>query len=167
MVRKLFLIRHAEAEESTSEVKDFDRQLMRIGYQHAAHVGNYLVSESHTIDLIVCSTAVRAQQTAETIADHIKYDYSRIRYLDDLYEASIRILLNTINSLEDRFHNVVVVSHNPSITYLAEYLTGDQVGNMAPATLSLAAFENISWKEISQNIGTLEAVVTPDSIGHE
>ena len=164
MVRKLFLIRHADAEESSREVKDFDRQLMRIGYQHAAHVGNYLANESIHPDLMICSTAARARQTAETIADHIKYDYSRIRYQDDLYEASVRIMLGLINQLEDNFKVVVMVAHNPSISFLADYLTQENIGNMMPAGICTIEFEGLAWKEVSQNTGILKAHLSPDEL---
>ena len=164
MVKKLFLIRHAEAESGSSEKKDFYRDLTNKGTRDSARLGKYLMMNNFVPDLIVASPAVRARQTAELIADQVGYGLDRIVLHEDLYETSVRVLLEHINKLNDKGKRVFLINHNPSITYLAEYLTSADVGNLSPASMVVATMENASWREFSQGSADLALQLSPDNL---
>ncbi|MEQ9427061.1 MAG: histidine phosphatase family protein [Cyclobacteriaceae bacterium] len=161
MVKKLYLVRHATAEETQSGFKDIDRNLNATGLRDANRLGNFLASNQIMPDMVISSDAIRAQQTAQVIAEQIKFTFSKIKVDADIYEASVRTLLRVINEFENG-DEVLLVAHNPGITFLAEYLTGENVGNMAPGSLTVIKLQANSWKEISEKTGSLESIRHPD-----
>lgn len=150
MNKELFLVRHAEADATNFDIKDIERPLTSDGEIDASKLGKMMAELLGTPDLILSSTAIRTRTTTALIGEQLGYDPVNVDYLEDLYESSTRILLRVINELEDKNNNVVIVAHNPAITYLAEYVSGGVIGNVSPAGLVQLKFKG-SWAEVSQN----------------
>ncbi|HHP7242954.1 MAG TPA: histidine phosphatase family protein [Cyclobacteriaceae bacterium] len=155
----LYLIRHAEAE--TASGKDFNRYLTTNGQRDAMKLGKFLHKESIFCDYFLSSTARRAQSTAEFIAEGIKFPKTKIVYEENLYHASVRILLNRVNQLDSKHNVVFILGHNPFISYFGEYLTGENVGVLPPGGLLKVGFHEIAWSEVSQNSGTYLSLIQP------
>lgn len=164
MPRYLYLVRHAQSAEKQVNQNDFGRELTSTGVKQALLVGNYLLQQQIMPDVIMTSTAERARMTARMIADALKTDIEKINLQEDLYEASTRTFFQFITQLEDDLHHVMCVAHNPVVTYLAEYLTGAEVGDMVPAGMAMIKFNIQSWKEVSQGNGELENYITPEML---
>lgn len=109
---RLFLLRHAEAANHGTDPRDITRQLTSVGRTQARQVGEFLAGQR--IELVLCSTAARARQTAELLALR-----APIRFSDRLYNAGSRQLLAELNGVEDRIHTVLVVGHAPGVPALA------------------------------------------------
>ena len=152
MLKKIFLIRHAEAAMPEGGMKDFDRPLTASGIRDATHLGNYLAKKDVLPDIFLSSSALRTRQTSEEIALQIKYEIQKISFKDRLYEPSVRELLMEINQI-DKGNVLLMVSHNPSISYLAEYLSGEVIGNMPPGACVELDFSFDIWEAISENSG--------------
>ncbi len=167
MVKKLFLARHAQASETEPGVKDIDRFLTRNGQREAMYVGMYMKKHGIIPDLIVASSAQRALTTAKIMAEQLEYPVEEILEEPEMYEASVRIFLRIINELDVNCQQVMMVGHNPTVTYLAELLTGAVIGNVDPGGLVEIHFSSDSWKEVSQHTGTLIQYKTPAQIEHE
>ena len=60
-------MRHAKASSSTAGIVDFDRPLLEEGRVAAALVGSFLKREKFTVDVAICSSAVRARETIESV----------------------------------------------------------------------------------------------------
>ena len=146
MPRYLYLVRHAQSAEKQVNQNDFGRELTSTGVKQALLVGNYLLQQQIMPDVIMTSTAERARMTASMIADALKTDIEKISLQEDLYEASTRTFFQFLTQLEDHLHHVLCVAHNPVVTYLAEYLTGAEVGDMVPAGMAMIKFNIQSWK---------------------
>jgi phosphohistidine phosphatase len=151
--RKLYLLRHAQTLDSRQEEKDIYLMLTPIGFQNANRMGMNLKNKQVQPDIIICSAAIRTQQTAESIAEHVSYDSGKVHINSEVYDASIRTLLHVVNNLKDEWQTVVLIGHNPSITYLAEYITGEAVGNMSTCGLVSIDFNLDSWQEVSEGNG--------------
>ena len=128
---RLFLLRHAEAANHGTDPRDITRELTSVGRTQARQVGEFLAGQR--IELVLCSTAARARQTAELLALR-----APIRFSDRLYNAGSRQLLAELNGVEDRIHTVLVVGHAPGVPALA--------GNIAdPAHSSADALSRIRY----------------------
>ena len=167
MVKKLFLARHAQASETEPGIKDIDRFLTRTGQREAMYVGMFMKKHDIIPDLIISSTAQRAMTTAKIVAEQLKYPVEEILEEPEMYEASVRIFLRMINELDVNCQQVMMVGHNPTVTYLAELLTGAVIGNIEPGGVVEIHFANDSWKEVSQHTGTLIQYKTPAQIENE
>ena len=149
MKKRLFLIRHAEAENNNFDVKDIERVLTQNGEIVASKVGKALTEVVGKPHLIMASNSIRTRQTAELIAEQLEYQADSIIYREELYEASARILLGEINRLPASSSDVLLIAHNPAIPYLAEYITGEIIGGVSPAGIVEVAYDG-DWMEISE-----------------
>jgi len=64
---ELILWRHAEAEDKREDLPDLDRELTRKGARQAAKVGAWLDRELPQGTLVLCSPAVRCEQTVRAL----------------------------------------------------------------------------------------------------
>jgi phosphohistidine phosphatase len=163
MMKTIDLVRHATAMENYGNQKDIDRELTAGGIRHAVILGKYLNSTGMVPQKIITSNAQRAKHTAMLLADCMHFNEDDIIVNDDLYNASIRVLLSAINQLEDDCDHIMMVAHNPGISYLVEYLTNEQVGSMFPGSICRLTFEG-NWSAISQNSCSLVHYQEPESL---
>ena len=150
MNKDLYLIRHASSNEKESDQKDIDRTLSSDGLQEATRAGHHFKREGIQPDMIITSPAVRALGTATLIAEQLKYNTDQIHINDELYEASIRTLLQVVNNLKTDWGMVFIVTHNPAISYLAEYITGSEIGSMVSGGFAHIRIANKDWTEVSE-----------------
>ncbi len=153
MHKQLLLIRHAQAADSNFGEKDFERTLTSQGSIDAANLGMYMLKNSLVPDAIFSSSAKRAKNTAITVAEKLNFQLDTIKFEDQLYEASPRILLQLINSFDDHWSLVYLVGHNPTISYFAEYLTNDHHAGMSPASVIGVNFSVETWQHVSGGTG--------------
>ena len=154
-MKHLYLLRHARTLEKTGDQRDIDRELNSIGLQNSTRMGINFNNKKSEFDIIITSSAVRAKTTASLIAEQIGYNTSKIHINPEIYEASIRSLLKVVNQLKDEWDTVLIVGHNPSVTYLAEYLTRAEIGDMTTCGVVNIKFEIESWSEVSSSLDAI------------
>ncbi len=97
-------------------------------------------------DWIIASPARRASITAATVAGE-----RHVQTIDRLYDASLATLLDVIQvdiaKMASAASRVLVVAHNPGLSELVTYLSGDE-RILAPASLVRLAMP-ASWNELS------------------
>lgn len=161
MTKKLLLIRHAHAAESSTGQKDFDRTLTSKGTINAAQLGFHISKANLRPDAFFSSDAIRAHDTAQTIAGKINFDVNKIKWEHQLYETSTRGIMEIVNEFDELWKTVAIVGHNPVMTYFAEYLSGEMIGNMSPSSLAVLSFDLESWKEVSGKTARLTDFFEP------
>jgi phosphohistidine phosphatase len=164
MSKKLYLVRHAKAQQQSIDNTDFSRELADRGMRDASLVGSYFKEHKYLVDIIISSPAARALSTAELMAQQMEYKLESIHTNEELYMASVRTFLQVINQLKDDWSGVLITSHDPAVTYLGEYLSNGEVGHMPTGSVMAISFDTDSWSEISENSGSLEAFITPRKI---
>lgn len=164
MPKYLYLLRHAQSVEKQLRDQDKDRELTPTGVKESIQIGAYMLQENLPLDIIIASSAVRAQATAQFAAEAMKFDIEKILLLDELYDASVRTFFEFVTQLDEQYNCVLCVGHNPVISYLAEYLTKAEIGDMATAGLANIKFNISLWKEVSQGNGELVRYVSPAMI---
>ncbi len=153
MPKYLYLLRHAQSAEKQHGQTDLQRELTADGIKQALQIGNYLREQKTFPDSIFCSTAERAKATAHIVADAIGFDRDHVSFQEDLYEASTRILFQFVTQLDDKLQQVLCVAHNPAVSYVAEYLTEAEIGEIVPAGMAIIQFNTGSWSEITAGSG--------------
>lgn len=155
MSKKLILVRHAKSDHSVVGQKDFDRELNAEGHRIAPRMGNRFAQKNIPFDAIISSPAIRAKSTAEYFAEQLKYDFDKIIFNENIYEASVRALLQEISEIDDSLNTVLLFGHNPGFSYLAESLTKSEIGDMPTCAIVIIDFKMRSWKDIVAANGTL------------
>ncbi len=125
-------------------------------------MGRHLKDLKILPEIIISSPAARARQSAELIAEQLDYDVGKIHLNDEIYDASVRTLLQVVNQLKDDWAQVMMVGHNPTVTYLAEYITGAEIGNIETCGIVLIQFEVKNWIDVDANTGKFKQYLYPD-----
>lgn len=162
MAKTLYVVRHATAKQAESGEKDIDRVLTSEGLQQSSRLGAYINKKNIEISAMVCSSALRAVQTAEQIADQNNFDIARISIDPDLYEASVRIIFNKVCEFNNDWDEVILVGHNPVLSYFVEYITGHHFDRMESGSMVKISCGVNDWVLISNENASFEYYVSPE-----
>jgi phosphohistidine phosphatase len=156
-MKKLLLIRHAKATHE-SGYADFDRPLKQSGMQDALLMADIIKDRSIVPEYIMSSPALRTLTTAQIFAEHLHLPPSGTD--PKIYEASEYALVNVINNLPNEYDYIGLVGHNPGISQLLYYLTG-QLRDVPTCAVALISFDNDDWHSISSEDGHLSFYDSP------
>lgn len=161
-MKYLTFIRHAKSDwDNSSSTKDIDRTLNERGRRVAPKMGVKLKELNLKPDYVVSSPSVRTRETVELVIEHLDFDLEKVEYIDELYEASTRNISNVINSLDEACNDVILVGHNPDLTYMCEYLSNEVLDNIPTCGVVRISFDIDSWKMIVKGLGKMEYFVYP------
>ncbi len=138
---------------------DHERPLNERGQRDAPRIGRLISDLGLQPDLILCSTAARAQATGQqviqgggwAIAPHL---------ITELYLAPAETYLDVLRQQSDQFSRILVIGHNPGLEDLVHVLTGSHIA-LPTAALVQVDFEFTSWRAISSDSGQLIGNWTP------
>lgn len=157
IARRLVLLRHAKA-AWPEDVADADRPLASRGKHDAPAAGQWLAEHVPAIDITVCSTALRAQQTWNLVSPELS-GQPLLRPDDRLYGASAEQLLEVVRMLPDEARTAVVVAHNPGLEELTTLLTGQPHELGTAGIVVLACPEN--WAATATRTAWIIEETTP------
>lgn len=146
-MKTLLLLRHAKSSWKYPDLADHDRPLNKRGKQAAPRMGQLLKDEELLPDLILSSTAARAQTTARKVASASGYA-GDIRVTRELYEAGPEAYLALLQEVADDHARVLMVGHNPDLEALLEQLT-DEAEALPTAALALVELPIQHWREVN------------------
>lgn len=146
--RLLCMIRHAKSSWKEPGQADYDRPLNDRGQRDAPMMGAKLKELGIKPDLIISSTAKRAQATARKIAGAIGYDKDAIRWVDKLYHCGPDTFEEVIYGLDASINTVFIVAHNPGITEFVNQLSPSfRIDNMPTCGIVGASFAVDEWSD--------------------
>ncbi|AHM58620.1 phosphohistidine phosphatase [Flammeovirgaceae bacterium 311] len=163
MNKELLLIRHSDANPAYRGQSDAERELTESGAVRAMHLANYLKSRNLTADALFSGISARGRQTAELLGEKNLKPQQEIIFSDDIYESSVRIMFSLITNLDENLQRVYIVGHNPILTYLTEYLTGNIIEELEPCgVLWLSTSSELNkWSQISAATMILKEYMSP------
>jgi phosphohistidine phosphatase len=155
--KRLTLLRHGEAAVAVGQSGDFKRKLSDQGRAQLTRLHGMVLSEGLTFDHAVYSPAIRCVESLRIInsTDNIP----STEKLAAIYNASLLQLLAVVNSLNDDFADVLVVGHNPGISHLVGFLTGDASIVFTPGMMVRMSFAIDRWTLISRQSGSIVEVL--------
>lgn len=121
-MKTLLLLRHAKSSWDNPGVTDHDRPLNQRGEHAAPDVGRLLREQNLIPERILSSTALRARQTAEIVAQYCGYT-DEIALLEDLYQADPSDHIAVLQQQRDEWNRILLVAHNPGLEELLTLLT--------------------------------------------
>jgi phosphohistidine phosphatase len=136
----IYFLRHASAGDSKlNPAKDDERPLDKLGIEQSHNVGYALAAMKVSVDAILCSPLLRAQQTARIVAEEIGHQEKLVTepalQPGGSYEQFQNILSR--NSGKDA---ILVVGHNPSMTeFLNKLLTGEDASDAVEVKKAMIA----------------------------
>jgi phosphohistidine phosphatase len=142
-MKSLHLLRHAKSSWKDFGLNDHDRPLSKRGRQKAKMMAAYLRRAKITPDLVICSTAVRAQQTLEPIIEAAKKP-PKIVLVREVHGGAQRTLWEELWNLPESAKSVLLIGHNPALHDLALELTLADLHKLLPWPVK--NFRQVQWR---------------------
>ncbi len=133
----LLVMRHAKSDWNTGQTRDFDRTLSERGKRDAPRIGQWIANQGYSPDRVISSPARRVRETIFSVGKAWRQDQGSIVWEQDIYNASLDQLLGIIAGDLVAGKINLLIGHNPGVSELILYLSGDQVpanigGNLMP-----------------------------------
>ena len=161
MSKKLYLLRHAQSADKQHGQVDKERELTAQGRLDATKIGRAIKKLNINFDLVISSTASRAKSTTLLVAAAIQFDTKAIEWSEEIYETAVQNLIMIVGGIDNTLDSVLLVGHNPTISYCAAYLSGTDRGDLAPGCMAILHFSSTDWKEVKQNTGKFVSLMDP------
>ena len=149
MNKRLLIMRHAKSSWATEGLADFDRPLNPRGKRDAPRMARWIAQQGNQPELIACSTAARAMETAKLFIENC--DGMRPEQcveVDDFYHAMPHVYLDYLAKIDDQDLNcIMVLGHNPGLAHLVYQLSG-RPETMPTAAIAVLDFQMERWSEI-------------------
>ena len=165
-MKTLLLMRHAKSSWKDSELADHERPLNKRGKKDAPRMGVLLQERELVPQRILCSSALRARETAQVIAENAGFS-GEIVTIDRLYMAETDEFLAVLRELPDDLERVMIIGHNPGLETLLQVLSG-RIESLPTAVLAHLSLEISSWAQLDNEVtGELLEIWRPKELHDE
>jgi phosphohistidine phosphatase len=149
-MKTLLLMRHAKSSWKDTKLKDRDRPLNKRGKRVAPQMGELIKDKELVPQLILCSTALRARETAQALLSKIDFQ-GKIEYMDKLYMAEADDCVRILRHQDDELERILLIGHNPGLESLIPMLTG-RIEALPTGAIAHLALPVSSWKELKHDV---------------
>lgn len=111
-------------------------------------------------DLMLSSSALRAQITADQLAEKMEYK-GRIHYMEELYMTRPKTLLNIMTLQENEYDKIFLIGHNPELTEFANLLIEEHFTKLPTLGILAIDLDIDSWGDIEENVGEIDFFIHP------
>ncbi|MCX6351530.1 MAG: histidine phosphatase family protein [Bacteroidetes bacterium] len=166
-MKKLYIIRHAKSDWEYPELTDFERPINARGRIDAPAIGDYLHKNNIKPDYIYSSPANRAITTARIVCYQLGFPFEGIQIKEKIYDATLGDLVSILQTTPDDKNEVILFGHNPGLTYLIEYLTGELLDSLPTCGVYGVEFNKdfYSWKDLYRGSGKGILFTSPKKLG--
>ncbi|HVN44352.1 MAG TPA: histidine phosphatase family protein [Steroidobacteraceae bacterium] len=148
-MKRLTLMRHADARWQDQGLSDLERPLNRRGTAAAEAMARRLLELALVPDLLLVSPARRTQQTGEILGRLLSLPARLVMSDEALYLASAPDLLKVVQATGPRVAHLLVVAHNPGVSELVQQLVPEaEASGLATAALCSIALETDDWTSV-------------------
>lgn len=152
-MKRLVIIRHAEALPEKFPQKDADRDLSENGLKEATFLAAFLAGTAAIhANLLLCSSARRTRSTAEILHEKLSLP-ARMQAVESLYNAGYQAILQQVKSLPAEVEMVLLVGHNPGVSQVASVLSDGRSYQFSTASCLCLEFPFSQWNEIQHGTG--------------
>jgi phosphohistidine phosphatase len=145
-MKNLLLMRHAKSSWKDDSLPDHQRPLNKRGERDAPRMGELLQEQDIRVDAILCSTAVRARETANGLLQAYTFE-GEVQHFDDLYHADPETIVSILNQLPGDTGSAMVIAHNPGLDEFLELMC-DEYDHMSTACVADIGFPIERWIEL-------------------
>ena len=147
-MKRLSIIRHAKSDWSNN-LSDMDRPLSKKGRNDANTMSKVIQDLNLKPQIIFSSPATRTIQTYQCLKKNIS-SFIEISFVKSqmLYDFSGYNVLEFINSIDDKYSNVMIFSHNNSCSFLTAEL-GSSYMHVPTCGLLIFDFDVSLWSQVS------------------
>lgn len=153
----LYLLRHGESAPGNSISGDIGRHLTAEGKNQLSLLAHRLESRKIAFDHLLVSPAKRTLETKAVIES--VFGVLDFEVEDTIYEGAPRALIDAICRQSEKFKSILLIGHNPGISAVASYFSGESVISLLPGMMAVIHFNLEDWKMLSTNSGILVEIL--------
>jgi phosphohistidine phosphatase len=147
-MKTLYLVRHAKSSWIMPFMEDMDRPLLEKGLKRTRLMIDFLRKHHAKVDLILCSPAVRAYETAKLFAWALEIPKEALRQEKGIYAADADRLGNQFFDLPVSVNSLMLVGHNPGLTDFANQFLNPKIELLPTSGMVGLEFDTDKWEEI-------------------
>ncbi|MGD1010520.1 MAG: histidine phosphatase family protein [Candidatus Aminicenantales bacterium] len=161
-MKRIFLVRHATAQDRAEGLPDFERSLVKKGEKEAKAVARHLAETYAIPDLMISSFANRAIETAYLFAKAFGYPSQKILLRDTFYgNPATDALAAEIGRQPDKYSSLMLIGHDPAFSQLAAYLVKGLRETIPKAGVVAADLAIDHWADMKSGSGKLLEFTSP------
>ena len=142
-MKKLIIVRHCKSSWSDMRLSDFDRPLNNRGMNDGDLMSGKLLENLSSVDLLLSSSSNRTVLTSKFFID--KININKIKYEDELYHADYKTIINKLKKVDNIFNKLMVIGHNPGLTYLVNYFSNIRLYNLPTTGIVIFDFFTVYY----------------------
>lgn len=155
-MKRVYIVRHATAQERGEGLPDFERALVKKGEKEAKVIAHYLAQGYAAPDLMISSFANRAIETAHLFAKAFGYPPQKILLRDTFYgNTAVDALAGEIVRQPDKYSSLMLFGHDPAFSQLAAHLVKGFRETIPKAGVVAADFTVDRWADLKPDSGRL------------
>lgn len=148
-MKTIFIARHAKSSWETVGLSDQERPLLEKGKKRTKKVIDFLHDKKVRPELILCSHAIRAYETARIFAHAFRIPDEALRIHEHIYHCDSEGLFNEFYDLNNDISSVMIVGHNPAITGFANYFLKKKIDWIPTSGVVCIRLKTKKWEELA------------------
>ena len=162
-MKQIYVLRHAKSSWNNSNLSDFERPLSKRGIRDANKLSIFLKNMDLMIDIVLCSTAVRAKDTFDLTACGFNFEIDKANYTDKLYFGDVSSIIMRLKEIDNSFKNILIVGHNPTLHHLVESLTNTKIDRFKTCNLAIITHDD-NWNSLGSKKSSLKSLIKPKEL---
>lgn len=162
-MKTLALLRHAHAEPQNRSVSDYERRLDERGQREAEALARSLSEKTITFDFILCSSAIRTQETLLPLRSII--GTKAIDISENFYNISEDKILEYLKDISDDKKKVLYIGHNPGVAFailkISNVFPNFLKSGIPPATFVEFQLFIEKWADLKWKTGEIVNILQP------
>jgi phosphohistidine phosphatase len=164
-VKRLYLLRHAKSAWDDPTLRDRERPLAPRGRKAAKRIARWARKHDVRPELVVCSSAVRAQETLRRVLPGLGKPTVWVEVA--LYAADAETLLQRVHALPAEVDSAMLVGHNPGLMDLLLLLAApgrlrkQAQENLPTGALAVLELDVDGWRRAAPGAARLQEFVRP------
>lgn len=165
-MKTVYIVRHAKSSWSDPYIPDHFRKLIPEGEERTLKIAKHLRMKFVNPELMITSSATRAQETAKLIAKELHFPWDQININATFYKADKEDVIETLNELPDEVESVMIFGHNPTFTDLVNSFLApeEQISKLPTSAVAAFRFKTEHWEEIESVKHHLEFLISPKDL---
>jgi phosphohistidine phosphatase len=162
-MKTLLLMRHGKSSWKDSDLSDHERPLKKRGRKDSKTMAKVIEENDLIPDLILSSTATRALQTAEIVAESLDLEDQVVTF-DFLYMGEPHDFVEALRRLGDDVEVAMIVAHNPGLEAYLQIIDGE-IEALPTAGLGHLVLAIDDWASLTfETMGELVGFWTPKGL---
>lgn len=167
-MKTIYLLRHAKSSWDDSSLSDKQRPLGKRGLHDAPEMGARFGARGEPLEQVISSPALRAHTTAKLFCEASGFPPEDIVVEPSLYFSGSGSIEDLILAQDDRLRSIMLVFHNPDITYFTNSIDYEvRIDNVPTCGLVKLGSDIAQWRDWSRDNTVFEYFDYPKNLSGE